>query len=425
MDTNEFDLLLKEKFEKNDFAYKPEGWQQMASRLSAANDVVKPSRTIAVPWRLISGIAASAAVVVGMYMAFFSDSAEKTSAPSMAHTTIADNKSKNEPAVIKTQEVTSSAVSETVPSGSSTSNIPAIARVSPGPSLMTAGTAAAARSASSVNDIIGGNTSPAAVPASEPVIAVTEQPVITREPLQETPVTARTGMSYNNGMNIDLSKDFPEPADDTYPSSVKNSGRTSLALTGGVNYGVQNTTGYMVGVNARRNLGGKFYLEGGVAVVNNSIQKGSGSNATPTVGSNPTSGISGTSAMVAMAPVPSPQAAAMVADGSSGASKKNDNNLQSVYYIQVMPAVGYHLVDKVSVSLGADMQHLLDQSATESAGTATPGVDVGMTGKVEYSFSRKVKAGMMYREGVNSMLDSKYSNRSYMQVQFSWALFGK
>lgn len=424
MDTNEFDLLLKEKFEKNDFAYKPEGWQQMASRLSAANDTAKPSRTVVIPWRLVSGIAASAAVVVGMYMAFFSDSAEKTSTPSIAHTTISDNKSKNEPAVIKTQEVTSSTVSETVSTGQS--NVPVIARVSPGPSLMTAGRATTTRAVSSlVNETISSNTMPATTTAAEPVVAVTEQPSVAREPLQETPVTARTGMSYNNGMNIDLSRDFPEPADDTYPSSVKNSGRTSLALTGGVNYGVQNTTGYMVGVNARRNLGGKFYLEGAVAVVNNSIQKGSGSNTTTTVSSNPTSGISGTSAMVAMAPVPSPQAAAMVADGSSGNSKKNDNNLQSVYYIQVMPAVGYHLVDKVSVSLGADMQHLLDQSATESAGTATPGVDVGMTGKVEYSFSRKVKAGMMYREGVNSMLDNKYSNRSYMQVQFSWALFGK
>ena len=101
--------------------------------------------------------------------------------------------------------------------------------------------------------------------------------------------------------------------------------------------------------------------------------------------------------------------------------------------MQVAPVLGYSIHKHVSVGVGADFQQLVldnqPENTTNSAADqlkTVPNVDMGVIGKTEYAISQRVKAGVLYRGDVNSLIsNSKYINRSYVQVQLKFTILKK
>ena len=52
---------------------------------------------------------------------------------------------------------------------------------------------------------------------------------------------------------------------------------------------------------------------------------------------------------------------------------------------------------------------------------------MGLTGKTEYAVTKKLKAGVLYREGINNLINGgeEYLDRRYLQVQLKFRVFGK
>jgi hypothetical protein len=103
-----------------------------------------------------------------------------------------------------------------------------------------------------------------------------------------------------------------------------------------MNYGSLNT-GYMAGINARQKIGGKMYVEGDLTLVSNQVTQS-------TVTANQYD-----------------------AFNSGGAGKSSESNTvtqtpSNFLYVQFNPSVGYQVHKKVSLSLGADLQRLLEQN---------------------------------------------------------------
>src|SRR5690606_3292206 len=118
----------------------------------------------------------------------------------------------------------------------------------------------------------------------------------------------------------------------------------------------------------------------------------------------------------------------------SGRPAKIEEKPYNIHYLQMAPSIGYQLHEHISVGIGADVQKLLDGTredrpvvTTEQGFKLIPLWDAGVTGKAEYSISRRLKAGVLYREGINNLLqgNTNYYERRYLQVQMKLKLFGK
>src|SRR5262249_20215497 len=93
-------------------------------------------------------------------------------------------------------------------------------------------------------------------------------------------------------------------------------------------------------------------------------------------------------------------------------------------YAEVAPAIGVQVARKVSVAAGADFQQALaDNRPVVAAGqsfenvSVMPLFDIGLVGKTEYSVTKRVKAQVSYRKGINNILTpmDKFTDRDYLQ----------
>ena len=208
-------------------------------------------------------------------------------------------------------------------------------------------------------------------------------------PLSPSPTSAITPERASQT----LAGTLPEP--DVKPRQS----RGGVSLAAGMNFGSLNT-GYMAGINARQRLGRKTFVEGDLAVVGNTASK--------------------TFTQTAFTPQP----------GSSARGAAIDYRSLNLVYVQFNPTLGYQVHKQVSVGIGADLQRMVNGDNTlvnvDEEIKTIPGTDVGLTGKTEIALSRRLKAGVLYREGINNFLNSsaEYFDRRYIQVQFKFRVTG-
>jgi hypothetical protein len=102
-------------------------------------------------------------------------------------------------------------------------------------------------------------------------------------------------------------------------------------------------------------------------------------------------------------------------------------------YAQMSPSVGIKIIKRISIGAGPDFQQMiggnrpaaspLDHGNIQEA----PSFDVGMTAKTEYTVTKKIRAGVYYRKGINDLISpsDRYINRDYLQFQLKWVIFNK
>ena len=410
MSTNEFDRLVRDKFDSGEFEYKPEGWQQLSRRI----DLTPPEKAIKagasagmLRWLPKAGIAAGVAALIGLSVLFFNRTKSTTDITPTAGVQPAATSGHTQAPV-----VTTPATPSVAPPSVAATNVPVVV---------------AGHNRGAANKTI--------VPqqqAQQPVnTTVVPQANTNNEHIAQANTTQpQTQPANNKKPSVQLPKQ-PDFSENAYAEDGhRRTGRTSFSLAGGVNYGSLNT-GYTLGVSARRKLGtGRFYLEGDLAFVNSNAPKAAAVSEAQydALSSNYTGGSKNTGNTGASA-----EPAALAAVPAPVKSVSQEQALNSLYYLQLSPSVGYNIKKNISVSLGADVQRLLQNNNNEETPVVLtsdqlkliPQTDVGLTGRAEYGVTRRLKAGMLYREGVNALIDNKYINRRYVQVQLKFMLFGK
>jgi hypothetical protein len=104
-----------------------------------------------------------------------------------------------------------------------------------------------------------------------------------------------------------------------------------------------------------------------------------------------------------------------------------------LYYAQVSPTIGYKVMRKMSIGVGPDFQRMLADNrpapSTVDHGTiqVAPLFDVGFIGRSEFAVTKKVKAAVYYRKGVNNIITpmDKYIERDYLQFQLRYTILNK
>jgi len=185
--------------------------------------------------------------------------------------------------------------------------------------------------------------------------------------------------------------------------------QTIIAVGGGVNYGSLNA-GYSIGITAQHKLGNNFFVDGTIAMMyNNNINNaGNYAGQAPAFASRPAS-------FIAAAP------------------SKTFTPTQNLYYLQFNPSFGYEIGNKIAISMGGDVQQMIsDDQYVDKVQVYPDGVrvfptlDLGITGKTEFNVTPHIRAGIIFREGLNNFLMSnsptQYVNRRYFQVQFKYAI---
>lgn len=399
MKTKEFDAHIRNKFEENDFEYKPGGWERLAWQMENNIAITAPPKKKKHGFLLISGIAAS--ILLAVAIMFYPTGDE--------------------------QPATVSAVSSVSDMATTT---PPEAMVSHTPEPTTpeeiAGMEHIVRHRTGRQSIIPPSNIRKDIAATQ----TGEQETVTDNEQQET--KQETGSTDINLMNAPVQKQakkqyaLNEYA--TYPEEKTTHRKIDLSLGGGYNYGSLGS-GYTLNANMQKNLGAGFFIAGDVGIVNNSASNTTitqtpvgaappvtaGTSGTPGIGtSNSGSGFTGTGNV-------SPNA--IVNAGGTTVPTVSVNNI-NLFYMQVTPMIGYKIGKKITVGAGADVQRLLQDKydyVTDANGNvfAIPATDIGMTGKAEYTLSPRIQTGIQYRNGISNMLESgkNYLERDYFQVQ--------
>lgn len=367
MNTNEFDKLLQEKFGQQEFPYNPASWERLSGELPRAIPMRSPH------WLRNIAAAASVLLVVG----------------AAAWVYLRDNSDAQPVAEVQTAVKTDRIVGSGTPPGP-----PATEASSALPSSQTPNTVAKASRKKQPNHTVAVQKEQDPIPQSsfpevpkyQTVVTENEEPVAVKKE-KDKPYIGR-----------DIAHDFE-------PVQHKKQPNTNLSIAGGLNYGSLNT-GYTAGINARQRIGNKVYVEGDLSIVSNQVSQ---------------------------ANLTSEQFDAFTASASSRPEQVNPSS-SNFLYLQFNPSVGYQVLNNLSLSVGADMQRLLNNMDNNHrlifVGDEVkfiPELDLGLTGKTEYAVSPRLKAGLLYREGINSLVqgNNDYLERRYVQVQLKYIVFGK
>lgn len=381
MKINEFDNLIKEKFEQTELAFNPANWERLTQELGTT----RGSRVI--NWRRSLGIAACLLLALGTFAWIFTrDQKPETVAGVPANIN-------EQPINVHHQRTGSAPTTER----EETSDITKSATTVP------------QRSVSKTTG--GGNTVPSPIANVNIASSLPASTVIAeQQPIAET----NTGdTKEHNDISIQPAPNKTYVNNEPFrPEPViaqQQKGRTHLSITGGLNYGSLNT-GYAAGINARQKLGRKVYIEGDLALVSNKSEQAS--SVTPTQYNAYATGTAGRSAV------------------ANSLTQAPSNFL----YLQFNPSLGLQVHKKLSFSVGADLQRLLDHNNKVKTLVyqsddlkLIPGTDVGLTGKTEYNVSNRIRAGVLYREGINNFINGSddYFDRRYLQVQLKFRVLGR
>ena len=395
MKPKEFDELVRQKFDQNDFAYDPKNWDQLAEKL----DGRAQKRSIMMWWWVpLAGMAASVALAVGI-------------APMIRQNVPASAGSGT--AIVQTKQFVAPIDKPMQNQLVTTAETPVHKE-----ELYASATNSKHKQHSSIPDKTSDwfhvvlNTSPAAPVAAKTDnfnFATGNKDMPVAKIKKEEKVAVREG--YNTFM----------PEEEAPVKAPK----VSIILTGGYNHGNQNS-GYMAGATFRRMLNTKVYIE-------SDVDFATSSNSQSTEVWVPSAGKSGAAARHTAARNSAAEASKAAAVSAPQGSIETQEQNYNLSYAQVSPSIGYKIISRMSVALGPDFQQMLvdNRPATSSVDRGNiqvaPIFDIGFVGKTEYSLTKKIKAGISYRKGMNDFINpvNKYIDRDYLQFQLKCTIFNR
>lgn len=399
MNTNEFDRLLKEKIEQTSFAYKESDWQQLADKLPA-----ETSRRTLPYW--VTAIAASVVLLAGGYGLLRMTQPSSLPAQDMPPTSLSNaSQAPIAPPTLPTHEssVAPSMAAAHAPihttnhtnANSSSTNNKLLSSISPKPTVEEP-VSTETNTDMAFHDLMTPSTTLTKLQEEQSKLPTTITAQETQQLLpKSTPLTQLEKLP-----SLAAFEDIPE-------TPQKKHQPISFHLAGGFNYGSLNA-GYSAAVNAKRMLGDKLFLEGGLGFVQNQD--------------------------IMAASMSTSQYNSVYNNNSRGKAARVTKEVKGIYYLQMAPSVGYELWKKLSVGIGADIQRLLDGSqesrpvvVSEEGFKLIPIWDAGVMGKAEYTIGKSITAGIAYREGINNIVTGtdNYYNRRYFQAQLKWKFLGK
>jgi len=404
MKPKEFDELIRQKFDQNDFAYNPGNWDKMAEQLEGR---AKKRSMIMWLWMPALGMAASVALAIGVSsMLKYGAPGDNGVNTEYTHVnTFAQQQPVQDLAAIVTQE-------------------PAVPVKQDEPVRKVNHSALAKPGQKEADHVIGisfNNAIRTQVVVQKPVDNVNLAVVPNSAAQKVAAKNKREGTVIAPGYHTFAKQEVA----DNKPAKL------SFILLGGVNQGNHNS-GYAAGATVRRMLNDKVYVESDVAFASSDntqkTQYMSYDNASGSGGGGVTAAKGGTVAK--MAKVESALAVPVVTP--EGTVKTQDISY-NLYYAQVTPSIGYKIMKKMSIGVGPDFQKMLVDNrpavSTVDRGNiqVAPLFDVGFIGKTEYALTRKVKAAVSYRKGANGIINpsDKYIDRDYLQFMLKCTIFNK
>jgi hypothetical protein len=391
MKPREFDDLIRQKFDQNEFGYNPRNWELLSEQLDGR---AKKRSLVMWWWMPLAGVAASVALALGVSTALRQQEAGVNGLAAKKHSTI------HQPAVIAV----------TPPQA-----------IAYAPAAATTGNTTAKKQSTK--------------PVSKPVAEATHFGINLDNAIVYNSGKADTKANHKKLLQDPLPKakeTKKELAENTAvktfkPEEPRKEPKLSLILSGGISRGNQNN-GYAAGATIRRMINDKVYVEGEIAFAssNNSQESLMANPATPnSYAAGKHSTASKTTAVESnKATSPTPVFAPPIAYTAN----------YTMSYAQVAPSIGVKLMKKLSVAAGPDFQQALADNRPPSAANLTrenvevmPLFDVGVVGKTEYALTKHVKAAVAYRKGINNVLTpmDKYIDRDYLQVQVRYSIFNR
>ena len=206
----------------------------------------------------------------------------------------------------------------------------------------------------------------------------------------------------------------------------------SVTLLGGMNYGSQNN-GYIIGATTRRMISDKMFIESDVAFISTGNAQQTAYYIPPTTSGHYAASVSRTTGTSGAARTTTTAADVPTANNNATGTVKDGSENYNSYYAQIAPGIGWKLSRKFTLGGGPDFQEMLSNNRPAVSSydrnnvAVAPMFDVGVLGKTEYAVSKKLKAAMYYRKGMNNFLTpmDKYSDRDYMQFQLRYTLLNR
>ena len=427
MKPKEFDELIRQKFDQNDFAYKSGNWDSLAEKLEGS---AKKRRVIMWWWIPLAGMAASVALAMGSTSLL----QHGISLPTNAKTELTH--------IRKSSQLAPKAASQTTIEISSHKEI---------------AYASANNNNSKENNKQDKNKQDKNV--SEWFHVRLNQVSLQTAHEQNEGFSFLAGGTNNKvkaqTKKIDVAVKEGYNTFKQEEETVKKIPTVSITLLGGYNSGGQNT-GYTAGAAIRRMLSDKVYIESDVAFTSSSnsesipnatynpVSVGNGGGAN--ISGARTSGARTTGTGITGARTTGSGTATINSERDQNTTSNNSNNIvwepdvknynenYNIYYAQVSPAIGFKIISRVSIAVGPDFQQMLVDkrpAITDNVDRGNiqvaPGFDIGLMGKTEYALTKRIKAAVSYRRGVNNIftLTDKYTDRDYMQFQVKYTVFNK
>lgn len=406
MKPREFDELVRQKFDQNDFAYNAHNWDLLAEKLDGR---AKKRSMIMWLWMPAAGMAASVALAIGVtsLLRFGVPDAGNGDA-GYAHT----GKFVQRYAVTAPMAM----IPYTAPTNNETP--PKTSRKSKATASKPVERAVAANNIGiKLNDVAGNDLSAPKNGIAVVANSATAQKTIAPQKQKKDLAAREVIHTFRQEQNV-----------------VRKPLNLSIIVSGGVCQG-NRTSGYMAGATVRKMINDKVYVESDIALASSdnvqSTMYMDYSNATVTEGGG---GIGATAGRPGSASkTTSVDASNLPTDKSlQGVAKIHDVSY-NLYYAQVTPSIGYKVMKRMSIGMGPDFQKMLvdNRPATSEVDRGNlqvaPSFDVGFIGKTEYALTQRVRAAVAYRKGINGVINpsDKYIDRDYLQFQMKCTIFNR
>lgn len=387
MKPKEFDELVRQKFDQNEFEYNPGNWERLTEEL----DGRAKKRSVLVWWWMpLAGVAASVALAMGVTNLW-------------------------------------------QPEGAVAPAVAVFAPKSSQPhSIQGSGNVVATKSEPMHKDVQ--YTDYVKKSKNETVVVMEQEPEkfginlqnairFNASPAGNKKINLMKNMELavtkdNDRKKVIATKD--EPTYNTFKEEeVKKAPRLSINLSGGVSHSSQ-VSGYTAGATIRKMINEKVFVEGQVAFIS--------ANNTET---EPYMYYSSKHAAGKTSAVDGGPADKPIVDKGVLRTRDVSYNLS---YAQVSPSVGFKIIKRMSIAAGPDFQQVLADNRPTPATDIThenvavaPLFDLGLIGKTEYAVTKNLKAGVSYRKGINNVITpmGKFIDRDYLQFEVKCAIFNR
>lgn len=405
MKPGEFDELLKQKFDQNDFEFNAQNWDRLVERMED-----KPrKRNLLIWWGMpLAGVAASVALAMG------AATLVKYGIPSTSgsvNTSIAHAKTVNAKHAQRQPIAQSIAIA-------ATEDI--IAPASEAHSSKPAQKETVNKNDDNSNN--GFNARLQAIAKMTPGAAASEKEVHEATKTNEAIAAKKKPLPVNDWNMANITEE-----------DMKKASGISVTLSGGINYGERNN-GFSAGASVRKMLNNHVYLEGDIAFTNSANVQHSTYQVYEDQATSASTMTAARSAAKITATTTTPDdVAKIIIPAPKVLVTKQQDLLYSMQYAQVTPTIGYKIVNKLSIGVGPDFQQALADRRPELAADnpenqrVAPLFDIGLMGKTEVNLAKRVRAAVYYRKGINNVITpmNKYIDRDYLQFQIKCTVFDK